>query len=141
MPRSARFGCALSSAALVTLISACGSSSFPGNQGVGLVEKEDAEFPVADNSGSINTRKPTTETTPHDASTPLNFIILGDAGTQDAVQAALGQTMADVCAAKTVGDVDGCRFVMAAGDNIYFVGAASTADHRGSFIRCHIAGI
>lgn len=123
-----RFGRALSSAVLVVALSGCGSSSFPGNQPVGVVEKDDAEFPVADNSGSINARKPTTETTPHDASTPLNFIILGDAGTQDAVQAALGQTIADVCAAKTVGDADGCRFVMAAGDNIYFVGAASVAD-------------
>lgn len=128
MSFSTKFARALSSAGLIAFLSACGSSSFPGNQSVGVVEKDDAEFPVADNSGSVNARKPTTETTPHDAATPLNFIILGDAGTQDAVQAALGQTIADVCAAKTVGEVDGCRFVMAAGDNIYFVGAASVAD-------------
>ena len=118
----------LALASTVALLTACGSSSFPGNQGVGVVDKGPDQHPVADNSGSINARRPTTETTTHDAGTPLNFIILGDAGTQDAVQAALGQTMADVCAAKTLGAVDGCHFVMAAGDNIYFAGALSTSD-------------
>lgn len=78
---------------------------------------------MADNSGSVNSRKPTTETTAHDPSVPLNFIILGDVGTQDAVQAALGQTVAEVCAAKATPDVPGCHFALAAGDNIYFVGA------------------
>ena len=95
---------------------------------MGEVDPGDGSAPVADNSQSINTRKPTTETTAHDANVPLNFIIVGDAGTQDAVQAALGQTMSGVCDAKATAEVPGCHFAMAAGDNIYFAGAASTTD-------------
>ncbi len=103
----------------VLLVAAC-------NGGRGEISAPAApvrDHPVADNSGSVNSRKPTTETTPHDPNVPLNFIILGDVGTQDAVQAALGQTVAEVCAAKATPAVPGCHFALAAGDNIYFVGA------------------
>lgn len=79
--------------------------------------------PVADASKSVNPHPPTTETTTHDASQPLNFIIIGDAGTQDLVQMALGQTIAEVCAAKASEANAGCHFAMAAGDNIYYIGA------------------
>ena len=115
------------------LLAACGSSGAPAPAAdtptvVGEVDPGDGSAPVADNSASINSRKPTTETTAHDPSVPLNFFIIGDAGTQDAVQAALGQTIAQVCDAKATDTVPGCHFAMAAGDNIYFAGAASTTD-------------
>jgi len=116
-------------AAVFVLLSACGSSSPvtpPPDGGTG--GNPDTLAPIADNAGSINTHPPTTETTAHDASVPLNFIIIGDAGTQDAVQAALGQTVADVCAAKATDAVPGCHFAMAAGDNIYYFGATSVVD-------------
>lgn len=87
-----------------------------------------AEAPIADNSGSQNLYPPSTETTPHDASKPLNFIIIGDAGTADGVQAALGQTIAQLCEAKATAEVPGCHFAMAAGDNIYFAGALTPND-------------
>ena len=114
-------------------LAACGSSSAPRQTTsqaveVGEVDPGNGDAPVADNSASINTRKPTTETTAHDVAVPLNFIIIGDAGTQDAVQAALGQTVGEVCAAKATDTVPGCHFAMAAGDNIYFAGAVSTTD-------------
>lgn len=84
--------------------------------------------PVADPSKSTMSRKPVTGFTEHASDQPLNFLILGDAGTQDNVQSALGQTMAEVCAAKTQAETPGCRFVLAAGDNIYFFGALNVND-------------
>jgi len=84
--------------------------------------------PVADGTPSKMAHKPVTGFTAHDSKQPLNFLILGDAGTQDAVQSALGQVMADVCAAKSTIAVPGCRFALAAGDNIYYIGALSPRD-------------
>ncbi|WP_420427663.1 metallophosphoesterase [Algiphilus sp.] len=110
--------CAALSALLI--LNGCGGNGTAGQAG--------AQAPVADNSESRNTRKPTTETTPHDAETPLNFIILGDAGTQDAVQSGLAETMQLVCESKATESVPGCHFAIAAGDNIYFFGAFSTQD-------------
>lgn len=109
----------------VLALSACGSSSLPGNQSTPVPQTQQG---FADGSQSVNPRPPTTGVTAHNAATPLNFIIIGDAGTQDAVQAALGQTIAEVCAAKATGGVPGCHFAMAAGDNIYFFGASSVTD-------------
>ncbi|MDP9140474.1 MAG: metallophosphoesterase [Pseudomonadota bacterium] len=105
--------------AAAVFLSACGNSTTPGaaNPGSG------AQAPVADNKDSRNVHPPTTVFTPHDASKPLNFIIIGDAGTQDGVQAALGLTIAGLCAQKAKPDNPGCHFAAAAGDNIYLIGA------------------
>ena len=114
-------------AALTTLLAlgACGVS-LPGS--IGKAAPATKEAPVADNSASRNLRKPTTETTAHDATKPLNFIIVGDAGTQDGVQAALGRTIAALCAQKSSADNPGCHFAWAPGDNIYFIGALTPND-------------
>lgn len=114
----------LAAAALLAL-SACGMS-LPGS--IGKTAPATKDHPVADSSGSRNARKPTTETTAHDAAKPLNFIIVGDAGTQDGVQAALGRTIAALCAQKATTDNPGCHFAWAPGDNIYFIGALTPND-------------
>lgn len=106
------------------VLAACSGSGSPDGSDAG----PGIDAPVADSSGSINTRPPLTGKTAHDASVPLNFIIIGDAGTQDAVQSALGQTIAEVCEAKATATVPGCHFAMAAGDNIYYFGALSPRD-------------
>ena len=110
-------------AGVLTLLTACGNSNPFGSS-----KSEPA--PVADNSDSQNLHPPTTETTEHDATKPLNFILLGDAGTQDGVQAALGRTIAALCEQKTTADNAGCHFAMAAGDNIYNIGAPSPVDSQ-----------
>ncbi len=112
--------------AAAVFLSACGNSTTPGaaNPGSG------AQAPVADNKDSRNVHPPTTAFTPHDASKPLNFIIIGDAGTQNGVQAALGQTIAGLCAQKAQPDNPGCHFAAAAGDNIYFIGALTPSDRQ-----------
>lgn len=110
-------------------LAACGSGQPLAASGLGpdpALDPRDA--PVADGRKSTMRRKPVTGFTAHSPSVPLNFLILGDAGTQDNVQSALGQTMAEVCAAKTQGSVPGCHFALAAGDNIYFFGALSPQD-------------
>jgi hypothetical protein len=118
LARTAAFGIAAAS------LLGCGVSSEPAAQARG----DTGSSPVADNSGSANKYPPTTETTQHDPSKVLNFIIIGDAGTQDGVQSALGRTIADLCKQKAAADNAGCHFAIAAGDNIYFFGATSPTD-------------
>ena len=117
------------------LLAACGGSSAPeaplasgGNSSLVAVIADPAKAPKADGSGSHMAHKPVTGFTAHDAATPLNFLIIGDAGTQDNVQNALGFVMRDVCEAKTKAAVPGCHFALAAGDNIYYAGAANATD-------------
>ncbi len=124
------------------LLAACGDSGMvgsPANAPVAATPlpfptpaapaaSDPAKAPTADGSKSHMARKPVTGFTAHDPAVPLNFLIIGDAGTQDNVQNALGLVMRDVCAAKTRTVVPGCHFALAAGDNIYFVGAANPTD-------------
>lgn len=120
-------------AAVTAVMAGCNSSDFgltgsnttPQTQNTQLAS---VDYPTADNKGSQNARLPITQTTAHPSDKPLNFLIIGDAGTQDGVQAKLGQVMAQVCKAKASADAPGCHFVLSAGDNIYNIGALTPND-------------
>jgi len=132
-------------ASVLVLLAACDSSSLPvsaapvtpGAPGTTPTPPvtppaDPANAPKADGSGSNMTRKPQTGFTAHNSSVPLNFLILGDAGTNGnepaSEQVALGEVMGAVCNAKKTAAVPGCHFALAAGDNIYYAGATNVTD-------------
>lgn len=108
---------------------------------IGTEEPENpGESPSASSDGSINPYPPSTKTTAHSTTTPLNFLIVGDQGTAgttalgaasgSGVQGELAEVMKRVCDAKVDGDISGCHFGIAAGDNFYDAGVTSNNDDR-----------
>ncbi len=116
---------------LSVLLVACGtqpdSADGAGGDGLGRAHPASPEQPASpDGDADTDTDADTdadTDTSPGaDASGPIRFVALGDAGTGSSDQYTVADAVATVCASK------GCDFALYLGDNIYSDGVTDVGD-------------